>query len=206
MLVRIDSKISNRRVVAKVLGAVLKKQYSEEQNSITSAEIFRWPLWPVYLKIHSSFRYQCTRFHAKHRHYYLASCSEPGCLKWNVPLPDEVELSMACSHAVAVLEELYRDIVSGAITMYQLCEMEQQKDKLLKLCKAASGERTKQYLAEHTVTNAIKHHKSEYSKLTNRISLLRTRFVMVTSHMKVERKLPTCCIYLPFYVISMLYL
>ena len=190
MLVRIDSKISNRRVVAKVLGAVLRKQYSGEQNSITSAEIFRWPLWPVYLKIHSSFNYQCTRFHAKHN---LASCSEPGCLKWNVPLSDEVELSMACSRAVTVLEELYRDIVSGAITMKQLCEMEEQKDKLLKLCKAASGERSKQYLAEHTVTDAIKHHKSEYSRLRNRISLLRTRFFIVSSHLKVERKLPTCC-------------
>lgn len=190
ILVRIDSNISNKRIAGKVLGAVLKKQYPEQEHSITSAEIFNWPLWSVYLKIHCSLSYGCTRFHTEHIHHQLASCNEPDYLKWTVPFSDEDKLTMTCSHAVAVLEEVYNDIVSGAITIKQLCEMEEHKLKLFEFCKAARGKNI-QYLAQHRVSNALEKYKVEYYRLTSKITRLRTPLLKVFSQVRVEGKLLT---------------
>ena len=207
MLVRIHSKVSNKQIAGKVLGAVLKKQYLWEEHTITSAEIFIWPLWPVYLKIHSSFTYKCARFHAQHRHHQLASCIEPGYLRRTVPFSDEDILCMMCSHAVAVLEEVYNDIVSGTITMKQLHELEEQKVRLFELCKAASSGKDRQYLAERIVNDAIKDHKFEYQKLTNRISLLTTPFLKVSSQVKVKGMFSTYCIFRVYFILcNILYL
>lgn len=150
-----------------------------------------WPLWPTYLKIHGSFRQEGP---AKHMYLQLANCSElkSGVLKWIVPLSDEDKLNVTCSHVVVLLEQVYNDIVSGEVTIQQLCEREEQKEQLVELCKAASSGQDKHYLAVGTLLHQIEKYKSEYDRLTKRLTPLKALFSSISPYVRIERKLFMC--------------
>ena len=193
-LERINNQVPDKKIVGIFLGNILKRKYPQGLLAVTPTECFKWPLWPTFLKIYNSFRHQSPKTSAKHIHFQLASCSElkPSFLKWIVPLSDEEMLYMTCSHAVVVLEEVYSDIVSGEITIKQLRKMEEQKEQLVTLCKAASSGKDQQYLAVGTLLHQMKKHKSEYGRLINKVGQLKTLFSKVAPYLKIERKLFTC--------------
>lgn len=178
--------ISDKRVVGIVLAALLKRQYPEDHQAVTTIELFKWPLWPTYLKIHISFRYQNPTLSAKHMHCHSGRCSEPV-----VPLSDEDYLCITCSHAMAVLAQVCHEIFSGDLTIQQLLKIEKQKEQLLKLCKAVSRCNDQQYFVVDVVIAAMEEHKSEYEKLTKRICQLRPILMSILCHLKIESKLFT---------------
>lgn len=188
ILEKINNKLSDKRIVATFMGNLLKRQCPKGYHQVIPTEHFKWPLWPIYLKIYSSFRHQS----AKHTHFQLAYETKPGCLKWAVPLSDEETLHVACSHAVMVLEEVYFNIFSGKITMKQLCRIEEQKEQLVKLWKAASGDKDRGYLAVDTLLLQMEKHKCAYERLTNRVGQLKALLSKVTPYLIVEGKLSTC--------------
>lgn len=191
MLERINNQVPDKKIVGVFLVNILKKEYPKGTHALTPTECFKWPLWPAYLKIHSSFRHHSSNVSAKHMHFQLASCSElkPVFLKWIVPLSDEGTLYSACCHAVSVLEEVYRDIVSGEVSIKQLCKMEKQKEQLVRLCKAASSGKDKQYLAVGTLLHHMEKLRSEYDRLAKRVGQLKVLFSKVSPYLKIERKL-----------------
>ena len=196
MLERINNQVHDQKIVRIFLVNILTRKYPQGLPTVTPTECFKWPLWPTYLKIHSSFKHHSPKVTAKHTHFQLASCSvKPSYLKWIVPLSHEEMLYMTCTHAMVALEEMYRDIVSGEITIKQLCKMEEQKEQLVSLCKAASSGRDQQYLAVGTLLNQMDKHKLEYARLISRVGQLKTLFSKVAPYLKIERKLSTCFLF-----------
>lgn len=185
MLERISNQVSNKKIVTKVFGVILKMKYSGEVHSITPTEMFKWPPWPIYLKFYSLLGYQYPTIPTKHTHSQLASCSEPSFLKW---ISDEDMMHVTCSHAMAVLEQVYSDIVLGAITIMQFQEMEKKKEQLFQLCKAASSSTDQQYLAVATLQLQMEKHKSEYVRLTNKVGQFKTLFSKVSPYLRIESK------------------
>lgn len=196
-LERINNQVPDKKIVGIFLVNILKKKYPKGIHTLTPTECFKWPLWPAYLKIHSSFRHHSSKVSAKHMHFQLASCSEfePVFLKWIVPLSDEDKMYSACCQAVSVLEELYSGIVSGEITIKQLCKMEEQKELLVRLCKAASSSKDQWYLAVGTLLHHMKNYRSEYDRLTKRVGQLKVLFSKVSPYLKIERKLPCALLF-----------
>ena len=205
MLEQINNQVSDKKIVAIFLGDLLKRQYPKGLHAVTPAKCLKWPLWPTYLKIHNSFEYKSP---TNHRHFQVDSCSEhePGFLKWVVPSSDEDKLHMMCSHAVAVIEEVYSKIVSGQVTITELCKMEEQKQQLMKLCKAASSGNVQLCLSVGTLLLNMEKHKSEYDRLMYRVRQLTVLFSRVAPYLKIERKLSTSLFSYTLSILNLLYL
>ena len=103
-------------------------------------------------------------------------------------MSDEDVLCMECSFVLAILEDLFNSVVSGQVTMNQLRELTEQKKQLSALCNSVSTEKSLKYLVAETLSRRIDQYMSEYEGLTGRIKQLKTLFVKVCTHLKIESK------------------
>ena len=103
-------------------------------------------------------------------------------------MSDEDVLCMECSFVLAMLEDLFNCVESGQVTMNQLRELTEQKKQLSALCNSVSTEKSLKYLVAETLSRRINQYMSEYEGLTGRIKQLKTLFVKVCTHLKIESK------------------
>ena len=104
--------MENKRIVAIVFSALLREKYSHGLNNLKILEILNWPLWPLYLKIHSSLV-----LNTNEEVNYLCTC---------------------CSKALHLFTDLHCKIVAGSLTIKQFQCLEKQKKLIARLCEATS--------------------------------------------------------------------
>ena len=103
-------------------------------------------------------------------------------------MSDEDVLCMECSFVLAILKDIFNCVESGQVTMNQLNELAEQKKQLSALCNSVSTEKNLKYLVAETLSRKIDQYMSEYEGLTGRIKQLKTLFVKVCTHLKIESK------------------
>ena len=103
-------------------------------------------------------------------------------------MSDEDVLCMECSFVVAILEDLFKSVVSGQVTMNQLSDLAEQKKYLSALCNSVSTEKNLKYVVAETLSWKIDDYMFEYTKLTSRVTQLKALFVKVCTHLKIESK------------------
>ena len=170
-LEKINRCTTNKALVAVILMKILKRQYPTGVDASTETTLLSWGIWPTYLKIHSSFSYQ------------------PQTLKCTSPHSDEEELYMACTRVVEEVTNVYSSVISGAVTINELLELETQKKHLCKLFVAGcSGEGTEDQI-KRDLNTAIEEHKAQYNELTGKVDQLKTILSNVSQYLKIESKL-----------------
>ena len=96
---------------------------------------------------------------------------------------------MACTHVVEVVRCVYSSVISGAVTIKELQELETQKKHLCKLFVAGcSGEGTEDQ-TKRDLNTAIEEHKAQYNKLTGKVEQLKTILLNVSLYLTIESKL-----------------
>ena len=154
-------------------------QYPSGPDSVNRFELLKWPLWPTYLKIHSSFKhYNNPPLSKEHRNLPLTS--------WAPPIFNEEKLYSVCCQAVVILEKVYNEIVTGNITFMQLEYMESQMKQLNKLCIAFNTAKKQRYLSLTNLEASINKYKADYKELMRRVELLNTLFLSVLGYLKIE--------------------
>ena len=102
--------IEDKRIVAIIFSALLTIMYPCGINNLEPLEILNWPLWPLYLKIHSSL--------------ILDTCEEVN------------QLCICCSKALHIFTDMHCKIITGSLTIKQFRSVEEQKKQMARLCEA----------------------------------------------------------------------
>ena len=151
-------------------------RYPSGPDAVNRAELFKWPLWPAYLKIHRSFTYENHPLSEDHTNLPLTSCVPP--------VSDEEKLYSVCSRALVLLEEVHHEIVTGSLTFKQLHNMEEQKTQLCKLCDATSTEN--KYLRFSDIESSINTYNARYIELMRRKERLNVLVSRVLSYLTIK--------------------
>ena len=170
--------VADKKIVCRVLTTVLMNQYPSGADGVNRSELFRWSLWPAYLKIHCSFKYNNPPLSKDHMNLPLTS--------WKPPISNEEKLYSVCSQAVVILGKVYNEIVTGSLTIKQLRYMEDQKKQLCKLCIASSAPKSQPNLNFSELKASIDKYKADYNELIRRVNLLNTLFSKVLTYLKIE--------------------
>ena len=177
-LEKMHKDVADKRIVCRILTTVLMNQYPLGPDGVNRLELLRWSLWPAYLKIHGSFKYNNPPLSKEHMNCPLTS--------WKPPISNEEKLYSVCSQAVVILEEVYNEIVTGSLTIKQLRYIEDQKKQLRKLCISSSAPKRQRYLSFSELEASIDKYNADYNELIRRVNLLNTLFSKVLTYLKIE--------------------
>ena len=96
---------------------------------------------------------------------------------------------MACTHVVEVVRCVYSSVISGAVTIKELQELETQKKHLCKLFVASCSEECTEDQTKRDLITAIEEQKAQYNKLTGKARQLKSILSNVSQYMEIESKL-----------------
>ena len=170
-LKKINKNTTNKALVAVILMKILNRQYPTGVGTSTQTALLSWGIWPTCLEIHSSFPYQQET------------------LKCTFPQSDEEELYKSCTHVVETVTNVYSSVISGAVTIKELRELETQKEHLCKLFVAGCSEEGTMNERRRDLDTAIKKHKSQYNELIGKVDQLKIILSNVSSYLTIESKL-----------------